>query len=125
MISENITDTVKRTCKNCNSFNFQQFPIFINDNIEYLQVLVVYKLKISAKLQEKTLVRWDISIHYVSIVSFVNLQRFRAGLLCFDLVVFSCGMVLLVRFLSRTRIHFIYVSITYAYVIEFTLADPT
>ena len=57
MISENITDTVKRTSKNCNSFNFQQFPIFINDNIEYLQVLVVYKLKISAKLQEKTLVR--------------------------------------------------------------------
>ena len=77
MISENIiTDTVKRTCKNFNSFNFQQFSIFMNDNIEYLQVLVVqrrfcqvqinsrvmvslyiYKLKINAKLPKKTLAR--------------------------------------------------------------------
>ena len=42
MISENIiTDTVKRACKSFNSFNFQQFSSFMNDNIEYLQVLVV------------------------------------------------------------------------------------
>ena len=77
MISENIiTDTVKRTCRNFSSFNFQQFSIFMNDNVEYLQVLVVkrrfceiqinspvmvsfhiYKLKRNAKLQEKTLAR--------------------------------------------------------------------
>ena len=35
-----ITDTVKRTCR---KFNFQQFPLFINDEIEYLQVLVVQR----------------------------------------------------------------------------------
>ena len=70
MISENvITDAV-----NFNSFNFQEFSIFMTDNIEYLQVLVVQrrfcqqqinssamaslyicKLKINAKLQGKTL----------------------------------------------------------------------
>ena len=74
MISENIiTLTVKRTCRNCNSFNFQQFSIFMNDNVEYLQVLIaqrrfcqlqinspvmaslyIYELKINAKLQQKT-----------------------------------------------------------------------
>ena len=44
MIFKNIiTDTVKRTCRNLNSFNFQQFSIFINDNTEYLQVLVIQK----------------------------------------------------------------------------------
>ena len=44
MISENIiTDTVKRTCRNFNSFNFQQFIVFMNDNTEYLQVLVVQR----------------------------------------------------------------------------------
>ena len=44
MIFENIiTDTVKRTCRNLNSFNFQQFSIFMNDNTEYLQVLVIQK----------------------------------------------------------------------------------
>ena len=44
MIFENIiTDTVKRTCRNLNSFNFQQFSIFTNDNPEYLQVLVIQK----------------------------------------------------------------------------------
>ena len=38
-ISEDIiTNTVKRTYRNT---NFQQLLIFINDNIEYLQVLVV------------------------------------------------------------------------------------
>ena len=78
MISENIiTDTIKRTCRNFNSFNFHhQFSIFMNDNTEYLQVLVVqsrfrqlqinspvmaslyiYKLKINAKLQEKALAK--------------------------------------------------------------------
>ena len=75
MISENIiTDTVKRTCRNFHNFNFQQFSIFMNDNIEYLQVLVVQrrfchlqinstvmaslyicKLEINANLQEKSL----------------------------------------------------------------------
>ena len=44
MISENnITNTVKRSCRNFNSFNFHQFSIFINDNIQYLQALVVQK----------------------------------------------------------------------------------
>ena len=28
-----ITDTVNRTYRNFNSFNFQQFSIFLNDNI--------------------------------------------------------------------------------------------
>ena len=94
MISENIiTDTVKRTCRNFNSFIFQQFLIFRNDNNEYLQVLVarrrfcqlqidfplmaslyIYKLKIKAKLQEKTLARWGMSIHHVSTVNCVNLR---------------------------------------------------
>ena len=41
-ISEDIiTNTAKRTCRNTDSFNFQQLLIFLNDNIEYLQVLVV------------------------------------------------------------------------------------
>ena len=77
MILENIiTDTVERTFRNFNSFNFQQFPVFVNEKIEYLQILVVqgrfcelrinspamailyiYKLKINAKLQGKTLVK--------------------------------------------------------------------
>ena len=44
MISENIvTDTVKRICRNFNSFNFQQFIIFMNDNIEYFQALVAQR----------------------------------------------------------------------------------
>ena len=94
MISENIiTDTVKRTCRNFNSFSFHQFSIFMNDNIEYLQVLVVQrrfcqlqinspvmaslyicKLKINAKLQGKTLARWDMSVHHVPAINSVNLQ---------------------------------------------------
>ena len=91
MILESIiTDTVERICRN---FNFQQFPLFMNDSIEYLQVLVVqrkfcqleinfpvmaslyiYKLETNAKLQEKTLARWDMSVHHVPTVSCVNLQ---------------------------------------------------
>ena len=39
MIENIFTDTVKRTCRNFNSFNFQQFSIFMNDNSKYLQVL--------------------------------------------------------------------------------------
>ena len=94
MISENsITDIVKRTCRNFNSFNFQQFSIFMNEDIEYLQVLVaqrrfcqlqinspvmaslyIYNLKINAILQEKILAKWDMSIHYVPTVICVNLQ---------------------------------------------------
>ena len=88
MILKNIiTDTIKTTCRNFNSFNFQQFSIFMNENIEYLQVLVVqrrfcqlqinfpvaaslciYKLKIKAKLREKTLARWEMSIYHVPTV---------------------------------------------------------
>ena len=74
-------------------FSLQQFWIFMNDNIEYLQVLIVqrrfcqmqinssvmaslyiYKLKINGKLQEKTLARWDMLIYHVPTVSCVNLQ---------------------------------------------------
>ena len=41
MISENsITDIIKRTCRNFSSFNFQQFSVFMNDNIDYREVLV-------------------------------------------------------------------------------------
>ena len=44
MISENIIiDTVKRTCRNFNSFNFHQFLIFINDTTEYRHVFVVQR----------------------------------------------------------------------------------
>ena len=43
MISENIiTDSVKKTCRIFNSFNFQQFSIFMNFH-EYLQVLVIQR----------------------------------------------------------------------------------
>ena len=61
--------------------------------IEYLQVLAVqrrfcqlqigspviaflyiYKLKMNAKLQEKSLARWDISINHVPTVNCVNLE---------------------------------------------------
>ena len=85
---------VKRTRKSFNSFNFQQFSSFINDNIEYYQGLFVrrrfcqlqinftemasmyiYKLKIHAKLQEKTLARWHMSTHQVPTVSCINLGR--------------------------------------------------
>ena len=94
MISENIiTGTVKRTCRIFNSFNLQQLSILINSSIEYLQLLVVkrrfcqlqinspvmaslyiYNLKINAKLQEKTLARWDMSIHHLPTVSSTNLR---------------------------------------------------
>ena len=94
IISRNIvTDTVKRTFRNFNSCNFVQFSIFMQDNIEYLQVLVVqgrfcqlqinspvmasfyiYKLKINAKLPKKTLSKWDTLIHHVSAVGCANLQ---------------------------------------------------
>ena len=93
MISKNIiTDTVKRTCRKFNSFNFQQFSISMNFH-EYLQVLIVqrrfcqlqinspvitslyiYMLKINAKLQEKSITRLDMSIHHVSTVSSVSLR---------------------------------------------------
>ena len=161
--------------KNLQKFQ-QQFSIFMNDNIEYLQVLVVprricqqqinfrvttslyiWKLKINAKLQEKALMRWDMSIHHVPTVSCINLQsqwfvfnvfisfdhvlklsklinssaryqnsndmRFLwGGRLYFNHEAFSCAMVLLITFLSKTRINFIYVNITYVYVAEFRLA---
>ena len=94
IMSENIiADTVKRTCRNFNSFNFSNFQIFMNDNIEYLQDLFVqrrfcqlqinspvmaslyiYKLKINAKLQEKTFAWCDMSIHHVPTVSRVHLR---------------------------------------------------
>ena len=43
MILDIIIDTVKRTYRNLNSFNFQRFSVFMNGNIEYLQVLVVQR----------------------------------------------------------------------------------
>ena len=50
--------------------------------------LYIYNLKINAKLQEKTLARWDMSIHHVSTVSCVSLrsQRFVFNVLisCHD-----------------------------------------
>ena len=81
MISEYIiTHIVKGTCRNFNSFNFQQFSIFMNDNIglrSYSPVIAsMYfcKLKIYAKLQEKTLAKWNMPIHHVPTVSCVNLR---------------------------------------------------
>ena len=39
MISKNIiADTFTKIWRNFNSFNFQQFSIFMNDNIEYLSI---------------------------------------------------------------------------------------
>ena len=91
--SENIiTETVKRTCRNFNSFNFHQFSIFMNDHwissglsrpkkihsttnrFPVIASLYIYKLKMNAKLQEKSLARWDISINHVPTVSCVNLE---------------------------------------------------
>ena len=73
-IGKFIPDSVKRTCRIFSSFIFQPFSVFMNDNIEYLQVLAVerrfcqlqinspvmaslyiFKLKINAKLQKKRL----------------------------------------------------------------------
>ena len=105
-ISENLIDTVRRTCRSFNSFNSQQFLIFLNHSTEYLHVVVVCMLKINAKLQEKTFARWDIPFHHVRIISFVNLQRFRPDRLCFNDDAFSCGMVLLITLLLKRRINF-------------------
>ena len=44
--NEDITDPVKRTCRNFINFNFQQFSVSMNDNIEYLQVLIVIRIHI-------------------------------------------------------------------------------
>ena len=127
--------------------------------------LYIYKLKLNAKLQEKTLARSDMPIHHVPTVSCVNLRsqsfvfnvlischgqfeetkksslrmlklsklinsnagyqnprgmRFlRAGQLYFNNGVFSCAMVLLIIFLSKTRINFICGNTRYVYVTEF------
>ena len=63
MISEDIiTDTVKRICRNFNSFNFQQFSIFITGNIEYLQVLVLQRK--FCQLQVNSLVMASLCIYY-------------------------------------------------------------
>ena len=78
----------------CSQFQQFQLPGVFNfhaDNIEYLQVLVVqrrfcqqqknssamaslyiYKLKINAKLQGKTLATWDMSIYHVPTVRCIN-----------------------------------------------------
>ena len=188
IISKNIiNDTIKRTCRNVNSFNFKQFSTFMNDSIEYLQVLVVqrrfcqinspvmgslyiYKLKINAKLQEKTVLKvrhasrsctivsffdllsqsfvfnvliscrdWfkatkKLSLHILKLSKLINskplyrnasdIRFLQAGRLYFNHDVFSCAMVLLIISLSKTRINFIYVNITYVYVTEFMLAVP-
>ena len=39
--------------------------------------LYIYKLKINAKLQEKTLARWDMSIHHVPTLSCVRIRNQR------------------------------------------------
>ena len=88
--------------KNMQKFQQFHFPaVFMNGNIEYPQFLVqrrfcqlqinflvmaslyIYKLKINAKLQEKTFARWDMSIHYVPTVSCVNV-RSQSFFKCFD-----------------------------------------
>ena len=52
MILENIaTDTVKKELAEISSFNFQQFSVFINDNVEYLQVLILYPKRGFCQLQ--------------------------------------------------------------------------
>ena len=48
----------------------------------------------------------------------------QVGRLYFNHDIFSCAMMLLIIFLSKTRIKFIYVHITYVYVTEFTLTEP-
>ena len=130
--------------------------------------LYIYKLKINAKLEGKSIARGDLSIHNVPTVSCViseakilflkcfeqfkakkqiefahvlklsklinlsvcyqnssDMRFLQANRLYFNLDAFSCTMVLLTIFLSKTRITFIYVNITYVYVTEFMLADPT
>ena len=53
-----------------------------------------------------------------------DMRFLREGQLYFNHEVLSCAMVLLIIFLSQTRINFIYVNITYVYVTQFTLAEP-
>ena len=62
------------------------------------------------------------SAHYQNSSDMTFIQADR---LYFNHNVFSCAMVLLIIFLSKTRINFIYVNITYVYVTEFTIAEPT
>ena len=50
-------------------------------------------------------------------------RRFLAGRLYLNNEVFSCAMMLLIVFLSKT-INFFNVNITYVYITEFTLAKP-
>ena len=54
-----------------------------------------------------------------------DMRFLQAGRLYFNHDVFSCAMVLLIMFLWKTRINFIYVYYTYAYVTEFTSAEQT
>ena len=54
----------------------------------------------------------------------VDVRFLQLGRLYFNYDVFSCAMMLLIIFLSKTRINFIYVHITYVYVTEFTLTEP-
>ena len=99
-------DTVKWTCRKFNSFKFQLFSIFMNDDIECLEVLIVQtrfchlqknspvmvflhinKSKINPKLQEKALARWDLLIYHVSTISCVSLRS--QSFVCNDFI--SCN----------------------------------
>ena len=53
------------------------------------------------------------------------MRFFGAGRLYFNNDILPCVMVPLIIFLSKTRISFIYVNITYVYVTESKLAEPT
>ena len=55
---------------------------------------------------------------------FYDMRLLQACGLYFNHGVFFCAMALL-NIISKTRINFIYVNITYVYVTEFTLAEPT
>ena len=52
-----------------------------------------------------------------------DMRFLRAGQLSFNNDVFSCAMVLVIIFLPKTSINFIYVNITYVSVTEFALAE--
>ena len=54
-----------------NSFNFQIFSVFLNENIEYLKVLVVQRRLCQLQINStvKTFVKWEMSIQHVPTVS--------------------------------------------------------
>ena len=54
-----------------NSFNFQIFSGFLNENIEYLKVLVVQRRLCQLQINStvKTFAKWEMSIQHVPTVS--------------------------------------------------------